>query len=149
MTHMKRIFNILLLSVILVTCVAAQQRSDQQNDDHIRSLRIAHITDRLQLTPEESEKFWPIYNEYKTKSDQRRSKYYEYRNVEAKSDQEADELIDKMLALDQKRMKAKANLFEDLRTAISPLKIIKLSKAEHEFKKEILKRIKQHEDKTG
>ncbi len=32
--------------------------------EEIRSMKIAFFSDMLQLTPQESEKFWPIYNEY-------------------------------------------------------------------------------------
>lgn len=30
----------------------------------LRSMKIAFLTDALQLTPSESEQFWPVYNEY-------------------------------------------------------------------------------------
>ena len=35
-----------------------------QAQDRIRALKVAFITDKLKLTPEESEKFWPVYNQY-------------------------------------------------------------------------------------
>ena len=35
-----------------------------QDGEKIQSLKIAFITQKLQLTPSEAEKFWPIYNEY-------------------------------------------------------------------------------------
>lgn len=35
-----------------------------QNGEKIKALKIAFITQRLQLTPEEAQKFWPIYDQY-------------------------------------------------------------------------------------
>lgn len=42
-------------------------RYPQGNSQHaqdIRSLKIAFFSDALQLSPEQSQKFWPVYNEY-------------------------------------------------------------------------------------
>jgi hypothetical protein len=35
-----------------------------QNGNRLEALKIAYITNRLNLTPEEAQKFWPIYNQY-------------------------------------------------------------------------------------
>jgi len=40
---------------------SAQQESDK---DQIEAVRMAYITNQLKLTPEEAQKFWPIYNNY-------------------------------------------------------------------------------------
>lgn len=35
-----------------------------QDGEKIKALKIAFITQKLQLTPEEAQKFWPVYNQY-------------------------------------------------------------------------------------
>jgi hypothetical protein len=35
-----------------------------QNGTRIEALKIAYITNKLNLSPEEAQKFWPIYNNY-------------------------------------------------------------------------------------
>lgn len=35
-----------------------------QHAQDIRSMKIAFFSDALQLSPEQSQKFWPVYNEY-------------------------------------------------------------------------------------
>jgi hypothetical protein len=35
-----------------------------QNGERLEALKIAYITKRLDLSPEEAQKFWPIYNQY-------------------------------------------------------------------------------------
>ncbi|MBX3242110.1 MAG: hypothetical protein KIT80_14065 [Chitinophagaceae bacterium] len=57
---MKKIF-LLLLFITFVTVNA----NAQQPGDRMRSLEIGYITKELRLTPEEAEKFWPVYNKYK------------------------------------------------------------------------------------
>ncbi|HLX92878.1 MAG TPA: hypothetical protein VKR32_14430 [Puia sp.] len=35
-----------------------------QNGDRLQALKIAYLTKQMNLTPEEAERFWPIYNQY-------------------------------------------------------------------------------------
>ncbi len=37
---------------------------EAQNGNRIYALKIAYITKRLDLSPDEAQKFWPIYNQY-------------------------------------------------------------------------------------
>ena len=40
------------------------QDGDDTRAEKIQALKIAFITQKLQLTPDEAQKFWPIYNQY-------------------------------------------------------------------------------------
>ncbi len=42
----------------------AQPPQGDSKGDKIEALRIAFISQRLNLTPEEAQKFWPVYNQY-------------------------------------------------------------------------------------
>lgn len=35
-----------------------------QNGNRLEALKIAYITNKLNLSPEEAQKFWPLYNQY-------------------------------------------------------------------------------------
>ena len=50
-----------LLFTILVSAVLF---APAQNGTRIDVLKIAYITNRLNLSPEEAQRFWPIYNNY-------------------------------------------------------------------------------------
>ncbi len=63
---MKKIY--LLLSCCCFALVAAAQEpepdlSDKKQQD-IEALKVAFISKELSLTPEEAQKFWPVYNQY-------------------------------------------------------------------------------------
>jgi hypothetical protein len=50
---------------LLVTCFAFTFLIGMsQNGNQIEALKIAYITKRLNLSPDEAQKFWPIYNQY-------------------------------------------------------------------------------------
>jgi len=59
-----------------------QTRAQDENDQRggrIEALKIAYLTKKLTLSPEEAQKFWPIYNNYTTeikgaRMDQRQNK---------------------------------------------------------------------------
>ena len=63
---MKRILTILFLLFSYVITLSAQDEGTnlRNNGGKIEALKIAYLTNKLALTPEEAQKFWPIYNKY-------------------------------------------------------------------------------------
>jgi hypothetical protein len=60
---MKHFLTILFL--ICTLSVVAQNDLSQDNEGgRIEALKIAYITKKLNLSPNEAQKFWPIYNNY-------------------------------------------------------------------------------------
>ncbi|SRR5579871_258136 len=51
---------LLLYGMIFMLCIS----SFSQNGEKIESLKIAYLTKQLNLSPEEAERFWPVYNKY-------------------------------------------------------------------------------------
>ena len=57
--------TLLLMSLLLVQgyfCTA--QDSDDNEGDDIKAVRVAFMTDKLKLSSDEAQKFWPVYNNY-------------------------------------------------------------------------------------
>ena len=50
--------------LILFVMFGAFSQVKAQNGEKIQALKIAFITQKLQLTPDEAQKFWPVYNQY-------------------------------------------------------------------------------------
>jgi hypothetical protein len=74
---MKQLF-ILTFFIMLLLQTRAQDENDQPGG-RIEALKIAYLTKKLTLSPEEAQKFWPIYNNYTTeikgaRMDQRQNK---------------------------------------------------------------------------
>ena len=62
MKYIKIIFLIMALAVTLEGFGQSREAMDR-----IRSARIALITERLGLSPEQAERFWPLYREFNEK----------------------------------------------------------------------------------
>ncbi len=58
---MKQIFTLLLLFFLLLGSSRAQQ---PRAGERVEALKIAYLTKKLNLTTEEAQKFWPVYNQY-------------------------------------------------------------------------------------
>ena len=62
---MKKILFILLFSAFSSPLLAQPPAGDPRHEEKVQALEIAFISRKLELTPDEAQKFWPIYNEYK------------------------------------------------------------------------------------
>lgn len=57
--------TLLLMSLLLLQgyfCMA--QDDDDKEGDDIKAVRVAFMTDKLKLSSDEAQKFWPVYNNY-------------------------------------------------------------------------------------
>lgn len=148
-----------LILVLLVFCTVsyAQKPGNQepgQNSEKIKSLKIAHITQELDLTSSEAEKFWPIYNRFDDammalRKEQRMGFKGEKRKIDfdALTDKEANELINKMLDMKTTELDYRKDLVADLEGVLPPKKILKLQHAERTFKEQLLKQLKERKQK--
>jgi hypothetical protein len=117
----------------------------QHNRDKIKTLKIAFITEKLDLTKKEAQQFWPVYNAFEEENFQLKSQAYEDRksiNFETLKEEEAVSLLKKMRALDAKRKTLKDNFIDELSKIISAKKIILLEKVEDDFKHKMFEEYK-------
>ncbi|HTC00344.1 MAG TPA: hypothetical protein VK705_06645 [Ferruginibacter sp.] len=62
---MKQLY-ISILFLFIFSCANAQTTplADNQKMQNIEALKIAFISRQLDLTPDEAQRFWPVYNQY-------------------------------------------------------------------------------------
>lgn len=114
----------------------------REKKEQLKSVKVAFITEALELTSEEAQKFWPIYNTFEDKQfELRKEKLESYRKRmdESLTDSEASTLLKQMESTEDELHQLRKKLVADLRGVISPVKIIKLKKAEEDFKSKLLK----------
>ncbi|HLZ88388.1 MAG TPA: hypothetical protein VKQ52_14130 [Puia sp.] len=73
---MKKILSVLVILCWLTLPAFSQVRQQQPGAGVIETMKIGYITTQLNLTPQEAEKFWPIYRQY---SAEVRQAYANYR----------------------------------------------------------------------
>lgn len=135
-----------------VTIMAPAQ--DEQALRKLESARIALITERLELTPEQAEKFWPLYREYASKREELRKDFVTTRREVKESgvtEEESKKLVEKGLDLKEKQLDLDRKYSEKFTTVITNRQILALRKAEDDFRKMLIERIerrKEHRDRV-
>ncbi|RZJ67578.1 MAG: sensor of ECF-type sigma factor [Flavobacterium sp.] len=136
----KQILTILLT---FASCaIFAQGGRLKEKKEQLKSVKVAFITEALELTSDEAQKFWPIYNTFEDKQfELRKDKLDAYRKRmnESLTDKEASTLLTQMESTEDELHQLRKKLVADLRGVIGPVKIIKLNKAEEDFKSKLLK----------
>ena len=108
-------------------------------------MRIAFITNKLGLTTEQSQNFWPIYNQYENSRRKIRSKYRQNQDINLMTDGEVENLLTARLKMDQELLDLKRDFFNQLKNAVSIRQIARIGAVEREFKTMILKEWRQRQ----
>ena len=112
---------------------------DPEARERIRAAHAAYITERLELSVSESEKFWPIYREY---AEKRRSLRLQMREARRKDADDAN-LLELDLKIKQQELDLEKEYSQKLQKVISAEKMLKLRDAEIDFRRLILRQV-QH-----
>ena len=141
---MKRIFILCFLCIFSISLFGqAQGDRRAKMEERIKSMRIAYITEKLMLTPAESEKFWPLYNEFTNNMEALR-KNEEFKPPRADmSEEEATDFINKAMELEETQLELKKEYMGKMKSAIPIQKIAMLHHIEKDFKKEMMNRVKR------
>ncbi|MBP7821774.1 MAG: hypothetical protein KA010_02545 [Saprospiraceae bacterium] len=116
----------------------------QRKADKIESLRIAFITDKLELTPEESQRFWPLYREYSDKQHAlKKEGRMSMKDLDNMSDSEAERMAENHLEIQRKSDILKEEYYKKFKMVLPIKKVIKLQQAEREFKQMLMERMQK------
>lgn len=149
MGYKQFIISIIVLFGNFQLAVAQPGKEISEHTEKIRTTKIAYINQKLDLSPTEAEKFWPIYNKFDVERwelRQNHHKYLQYKklNLENLTDDKAEELIKTHLAFRQNDLDLEVKYLKDFKKAIPVAKIAKLFQVERSFQTEILKRLRDN-----
>lgn len=151
--NIKNIFTLLVV-LISVNAIAQDGPFIRKKKEQLKSLKVAFITSELSLTSEEAAKFWPLYNAYEEKQqDIRKEKLKGYldrmdqESFDNLSDKEAATILTNMENSEDELHLAKKKFVASLKGVISPLKILKLKKAEENFNRKLLQQYRNKRNK--
>lgn len=141
---MKRTAIIILLSSFIICLSYAQDQNNRERMiEKVEAQRIAYITTKLDLSSDESAKFWPVYNEYSKKRMEIKRQKRENRIESRMNEKSSAESVDEQIELDEKELQLKKSYYEKFKTLLPSQKLARLEEAEQEFNREILRRIKE------
>jgi hypothetical protein len=129
---MKKLFSVLVIFCWLTLPLHSQPGPEPQGPaaGRIETMKINYITNRLHLTPQEAQRFWPIYRYY---SAEKRQAFLVYRS-------NGNELERQETMLN---IRKKYSL--EFLKALSPGKINDFFKAENEFETTVILEIRRRQ----
>jgi len=123
----------------------------KEKKEQIKALKVAYITNELDLTPEEAAKFWPLYNAFEDKQQEiRKQKMKAFldrkddNSIDKLTEKEATTMLNQMESTEDELYQLKKKFIANLKGVLPAVKILKLKKAEEEFSKKLLQ---QYRDK--
>ena len=151
---MKKLTLFILILLSGLNSLTAQQNRDKH--ENFRAYKIAYITQQLDLSPSEAEKFWPLYNEFGKQFYQlkvidtrdMKRKIKESGGIDTLSETDAHEYVSILLNAEEEIIKLKKKFYDRLRNVLSPNKILKLYNAENEFNRKLLSEFRKNKSKN-
>jgi hypothetical protein len=143
-TDMKNYFiNIILLLLIVYVLPASGQARQGNAMAKIQAKKKAFFNEKLQLTPKESDQFWPVYNDYSNRKNlinqQRNSLMAFYiQNEKNLDDKEMTETLEKFLDFQKQETALMKNYTDRFREFLPDSKVIKVFVTELQFKRYLL-----------
>lgn len=132
-------------TIRMVRVPGPPQGMERERLEKLESAKIAFITQRIDLSPREAEKFWPVYNQFQAEM---RGLLKERREeMKAGKDMPANERIDRQLDLESQLLELKKRYTREFGKVISADKILRLFQAEKDFKAELIKELQERKEK--
>ncbi|WP_047547737.1 hypothetical protein [Psychroserpens sp. Hel_I_66] len=140
----------LAITLIFIAITMSSFSQENEKRERIKALKIAFITEKLELTENEAQKFWPIYNAFEANNEALRKQSRENRknvSLESMSDADAKSLIEKMQILEEKKLQMRKQFAADLMEVIPAKKVILLKISEDEFNKRMFNEFRKRKSR--
>ena len=136
----------LIFTLILLTSFSIF--SQESKADKVEAMKVGFITNKLELTAKEAQTFWPLYNEYNSKLEKlRKTKRSDFEELKNKSenltDKELEAFINEVFSSKQKELDLQKEYYEKYAKVLPVKKVAMLYQAENQFKRELLRKIKE------
>jgi hypothetical protein len=139
----------LLLLTFFAIGLGLNAEAQKMNSQRMELMKANFITNQLDLTPEEAQMFWPVYNKYNkiiraSKNQLDRGLIQSYLNggtIDALTEEQAEQFLKDVQQHEKAILEAKQAMANDLKGIISSHKIVKLMKAENDFNRRILREL--------
>ncbi len=119
--------------VFLLISTLSFSQGFKEKKEKVKALKVAYITEQLDLTKEEAQKFWPIYNAFDDKQAELRHEKmraildrFEPGNVDKLSEKDASTLLTQMEAVEESLFTLRKKFIKDLQGVLSAKKIVSL-----------------------
>ena len=127
----------------------------QEQIDQFNKERKEFFTEKLELTDAESKAFWPLYEDFanrkmKLVEDERNAYSYAHKNADHLSDKEVRETLSTTFRLKEEQLALEKDFYQNkFMTALPAQKVMKLGKVEWDFRRYLMKKLREQRNDRG
>ena len=147
---MKNLFFGITLLIAFATVTRAQPGRNQMGEraqEKIEAYKIAFFTEKLQLTPEESKAFWPLFNQFENDREVLRNKFdLEGKRLELMSDKEVENAVMQHIEMEEKMVGLRRDYIRRFMEVLPVRKVAMLQRIDTEFKRMLLEEVKKRRE---
>jgi len=145
MKYFRICFTLCLLSVFF--SVEHTQAQALDKIEKLRAHKIAFFTEKLQLSPEEAQQFWPVYNEYQKRKnkiieERKNTSRHFIQDFKTLTDKEIEELTDKYIQSFNQETELLVEYYEKFKQVLPIRKVMRVYQAENQYKNFLLRQIR-------
>lgn len=134
-----------------MTSVKVRAQEDDNRNEKIESLKIAFITEKLNLTSSEAKVFWPVFNEFsdelKKLKEKEKENMHALKTKNSPTDIESNKFINEHINLKQAELDLTKRYINEFKKVLPERKVAKLLTLEQEFKQQLLQHLKDKREK--
>ena len=128
--------------------------STRMSREKVDAIRVSYITMQLDLTPQQAQEFWPVYNEYQGKLKEARREQLESirpegdekRKLDDLTDEELEEMMQQRFQMEQLELNLKKAYHKRFSEVLEIRQVARLYRSEHEFKRKLFERMRCQKD---
>lgn len=141
--------SIFIIAILISEFIFAQGPPvPEGRRENVEAVKIAYITRELNLTPQEAQIFWPVYNQFQNemdalRKDKRDDKREMKKGLEQRTEPEIAKMVDEVIINEQRELDVKKKYHAEFKKVLPIRKVAQLYRAEQEFKREVLKRMRE------
>ena len=144
--NIKPICLCTLVILLAISSVSFGQTEEQKAK--FKQEQIAFFTNELQLTDAESEKFWPLYDDFnnrkmKIAEEEKSILSYFHNNSDNMSESEISESLSKILDIIKRRNKLEIDYHNKFKEILPEKKVLQLYVVDRQFRRHIIGRLRQ------
>lgn len=142
---MKKYSLLAILFFLILGKSLAQRPETNYDPEKLQAARVAFITSRLDLKPEQAEKFWPIFNQY-TSAREKNLKQISglMRHQEAEiSEADAKQRLGKKFELQRKMVDEEEKFVGEMSKVITYAQLLELNDIARDFTRQLYQRGKR------
>ncbi|MCB0793174.1 MAG: hypothetical protein KDB88_00425 [Flavobacteriales bacterium] len=146
--YARSILTLIIASTMVVHAQDGPPEIAQERLQEIKAQKSAFITQRMGFTPEEAQQFWPLYNAYDREIEENRRSIRSLHQTIRQSDgslteEQATKSLDEELDARENEIAIRRKYNERFVRQLGAVRTVQLYRAEKEFHKELLNRLKE------